>query len=233
MSKYYAVANGRQIGIFRTWDETKALVNGFKGAKYKSFKTLQEAQDYLSGTDHSRTDHSRTDHLVVTAPNRDMVTTPLNTETFGNTIVVYTDGSCIDKVGGFGYLVIRQNMIMPVCGRVPTDPCTNQIAELYAIWSVIGYVLVHRNEEIVRDGMVIYTDSKYSIGCLSTWYHNWQRNGWFNSKGEPVSNKELIQAIIEISVGLKIEYRHVKAHNGHKYNEWADRLANEGRAGCH
>lgn len=45
--KYYAVRNGRRIGIFKSWDECKAQVNGFSGAEYKSFTKESEAKAYL------------------------------------------------------------------------------------------------------------------------------------------------------------------------------------------
>ena len=47
MSKFYAVKNGKKTGIFSTWDECKEQVFGFKGAIYKSFKTLSEAEAFL------------------------------------------------------------------------------------------------------------------------------------------------------------------------------------------
>lgn len=47
MSKFYAVKNGKKTGIFSTWDECKEQVFGFKGAIYKSFKTLSEAENFL------------------------------------------------------------------------------------------------------------------------------------------------------------------------------------------
>ncbi|KAL9650653.1 hypothetical protein ABK040_016370 [Willaertia magna] len=47
VTKYYAVANGRRKGIYLTWDECKAQVDEFQGARYKSFKTLEEANDFL------------------------------------------------------------------------------------------------------------------------------------------------------------------------------------------
>lgn len=47
--KYYAVKKGRSTGIFATWEECKASVNGYSGAQYKSFSTLEEAQRYLKG----------------------------------------------------------------------------------------------------------------------------------------------------------------------------------------
>ena len=45
--KFYAVAKGRQIGIYKTWPECKAQVDGFKFPKYKGFETMDEAQDYI------------------------------------------------------------------------------------------------------------------------------------------------------------------------------------------
>ncbi|RDY24657.1 RNase H [Romboutsia maritimum] len=48
-SKFYAVKKGKNIGIYNTWDECKNQVNGFSGAQYKSFKTLDEAKNYVYG----------------------------------------------------------------------------------------------------------------------------------------------------------------------------------------
>ena len=47
MKKYYAVKNGRNIGIFLSWEECEKQVKGFKGANYKGFKTIEEAKTYL------------------------------------------------------------------------------------------------------------------------------------------------------------------------------------------
>jgi len=49
--KYYAVRNGRKIGVFETWDRCKAQVDGFSGAEYKSFTKKEDAQNYLTGED--------------------------------------------------------------------------------------------------------------------------------------------------------------------------------------
>lgn len=47
--KFYAVKNGRKIGIFETWEECKMQVDGFSGAQYKSFTKRQEAENYIKG----------------------------------------------------------------------------------------------------------------------------------------------------------------------------------------
>lgn len=48
MSKFYAVRKGRNPAIYRTWSEAEREVKGFKGAEFKSFKTEQEALEYMN-----------------------------------------------------------------------------------------------------------------------------------------------------------------------------------------
>jgi len=46
--KYYAVKRGRETGIYETWEACKEQVDGFKGAEYRSFSNLQDAEEYLN-----------------------------------------------------------------------------------------------------------------------------------------------------------------------------------------
>lgn len=45
--KYYAVRIGRHPGIYITWPEAQKEVIGFDGAIYKSFPTLEAAQEFM------------------------------------------------------------------------------------------------------------------------------------------------------------------------------------------
>nr|WP_195237424.1 ribonuclease H family protein [Romboutsia sp. 1001285H_161024_C4] len=47
--KFYAVRKGRNNGIYNTWNECKEQINGFSGAEYKSFTTIEEAKSYIYG----------------------------------------------------------------------------------------------------------------------------------------------------------------------------------------
>ena len=47
--KYYAVKNGRKIGIFTDWESCRMQVEGFSGAEYKSFLKEADARAYLKG----------------------------------------------------------------------------------------------------------------------------------------------------------------------------------------
>lgn len=40
---------GRKPGVYATWDECKAQVDGFQGARHKKFPTLQDAQTFVGG----------------------------------------------------------------------------------------------------------------------------------------------------------------------------------------
>jgi viroplasmin and RNaseH domain-containing protein len=44
---FYAVARGKQTGIFSTWDECQMQVKGFSGAVFKKFKSQSEAEEFI------------------------------------------------------------------------------------------------------------------------------------------------------------------------------------------
>ena len=46
-AKFYAVAKGREIGVFNSWEECKPHVNEFPGAIFKGFKTHEECDEFL------------------------------------------------------------------------------------------------------------------------------------------------------------------------------------------
>lgn len=45
--KYYAVANGRKVGIFDTWAVCSQHVNGYSNAVHKRFDTRDEAENFI------------------------------------------------------------------------------------------------------------------------------------------------------------------------------------------
>ena len=47
--KYYAVRVGKTPGICLTWDACKAMVDGYPGAKYKSFTNVEDAEAFVQG----------------------------------------------------------------------------------------------------------------------------------------------------------------------------------------
>lgn len=101
--------------------------------------------------------------------------------------------------------------------RIFENEPTNNKMELSAIKQI--YKTIYKNKDLFKNTHnIICTDSQYSISCLTKWNDNWIKNGWKNSKGEIVKNKELIQEILIIknaipddtSISLKHVYGHTK-----------------------
>lgn len=84
--KYYAVKNGRKIGIYDSWSECEKQVKCYSGAEYKSFLTLEEAKDYLNGEKNSE--------------EKDIC------DLKDNEMIAYVDGSFDVEVGYYAYGVI-------------------------------------------------------------------------------------------------------------------------------
>lgn len=48
---YYAVKNGKKIGIYNTWAECESQVKGYSGAVYKKFSTYEEALNFIGNSE--------------------------------------------------------------------------------------------------------------------------------------------------------------------------------------
>ncbi|KAK6032966.1 hypothetical protein OSTOST_00821, partial [Ostertagia ostertagi] len=55
---YYAVAKGRKVGVFGSWDECRVQVNGYPQARYKKFATENEAIAFITEYQLGRTNSS-------------------------------------------------------------------------------------------------------------------------------------------------------------------------------
>ena len=44
---YYAVAKGREIGVFTSWDKCLEVTKGYPNAKFKRFKSNEDAIEYI------------------------------------------------------------------------------------------------------------------------------------------------------------------------------------------
>lgn len=142
-------------------------------------------------------------------------------------IIIYTDGACSgnqndENYGGYGALLIyKDNRKEIYGGEVNT---TNNRMELMACIKALEAL---KRKDIPIE---IYTDSAYVCNCFNQkWYKNWQKNGWKNSKKEPVENKDLWLNLIELVDSFNdIKFIKVKGHSGNELNEIADDLANKG-----
>ena len=78
--------------------------------------------------------------------------------------------------------------------------------------------------------MIIISDSKYAIDCVTAWFINWRRNGWKNSTGKAVENKDIIENVLtkideRKRLRVRTDFEWIKGHSGNNGNEEADKLA--------
>ena len=132
---------------------------------------------------------------------------------------IYTDGSCLGNPGPGGWEVVGAGIKM----SGGQDQTTNNVMEMTAVVKALQQCLARDILEIR-----LFTDSNYVKNGITSWIKNWKRNGWRIATGAPVKNKELWIEIDILSQQMKcVEWRWVKAHNGHPQNELVDRLARE------
>ena len=51
MPWFYAVRNGRTVGIFTDWGKASESVTGYPDARFKKFRVLKDAQEFMKGGD--------------------------------------------------------------------------------------------------------------------------------------------------------------------------------------
>lgn len=148
---------------------------------------------------------------------------------------IFTDGSCTHNgreyaIGGIG--VYFPNGEYPnISKQFSHPPISNQRAELYAIYKAVKK-FIHEIDKYHE--ITIYTDSQYSINCLTKWCNKWDKNGW-KTLNKPVKNQDIIRPIIRmIKPYSKIKFVHVGSHTNKKdylsiCNDVVDKLAVRGR----
>jgi ribonuclease HI len=135
-------------------------------------------------------------------------------------VEIYTDGACRGNPGpgGWGVLLRFAGKEKTLKGSEPHT--TNNRMELTA--AIQALTALSRSCEVD-----LYTDSQYVRKGILEWLKQWKKNGWRNSKKEPVKNVDLWQQLDALTLQHQIKWHWVKGHSGHVENERADALANE------
>ncbi len=147
--------------------------------------------------------------------------------TDGDAIVVYTDGACSGNPGpgGWAWAVAPDGQPYGAAGE---DHTTNQRMELMAVLEALRALGVGSEAGRVE----VVSDSTYVVNCFRDgWWKNWQRNGWKNSKKQPVANADLWQPLVELVNSGDVTFRWVKGHSGDPMNDLVDQLAVEATPG--
>jgi ribonuclease HI len=132
---------------------------------------------------------------------------------------VFTDGSCDNNPGpgGWGFVWVEDDEI--VAAEHGTAPeTTNNRMELQA--------LIEAYKRIPRDAKVtVYSDSQLCVKTVNEWAAGWEKRGWKRKTG-PIKNLELVKELYALAGDhphVKLQW--IRAHDGSKWNEYADALA--------
>ena len=131
-------------------------------------------------------------------------------------INLYTDGACSGNPGPGAWCYIIEYQGEEKIESKYYKYTTNNKMELLAV--IEGLKVLNNIKEQCE--ITIYSDSQYVVRSINEWLPSWIKT---NFKGK--KNVELWQEYLEVSSFHKISAIHIKAHNGHYYNERCDKIA--------
>jgi ribonuclease HI len=150
-NKYYVVWEGHQTGIFDTWDKCRKQVDGFTGAKYKSFESLEDAKRAFGGNPWNY--FNKTAKTPVNSDLRKQYGEPLKQ-------AICVDAACGGNPGLLEYRGVDIATGQEIFRRGPFPDGTNNIGEFLAI--VTGLAYLKQNKLTLP----LYSDSRNAISWI-------------------------------------------------------------------
>lgn len=170
--KYYVVWNGRQKGIFTSWEACKNQISGYKGAMYKSFPTIEEAQKAFQ--------ESYTDYI--TPKTKKNAPTPSSGSDMPILDSISVDAAWNTTTGKVEYQGVYTKTKELLFKQGPFESGTNNIVEFLAIVHALAYCQKNHLH------LPIYSDSQTAI--------KWVKNKKANTRHQlNASNEKLFELL--------------------------------------
>ena len=132
---------------------------------------------------------------------------------------VFTDGSCEGNPGPGGWGMVRVADDLVVDQQYGHDPdTTNNRMELVA--------LIAAYRSLPDDAVIdVYSDSQLCVKTVNEWAAGWEKRGWKRSKGS-IANLTLVKELYALANRHpNVTLNWIRAHEGSRWNEYADALA--------
>ena len=238
--KYYAVKVGKTPGIYFTWEDCSAQVTGYKGAKFKSFPTIEEALEFI-GDDNikpikkedvvktkvsSKKKTSTATKVLKEGYDVKPIRSTANVKTYKSYIkpeeimnnyefIVFVDGSYDkgNKIFGSGVIVLNPK-------DNSHDTYYDAGYDKWDQWNIVGELesvklAINKAKELGKKDIAIYHDLKN----IALW-----ASGEWQAKNE--YTQEYVRYMETMSEDLNICFVKVKAHSNESiYNDLADEAA--------
>ena len=174
-AKFYVVWKGKHPGIFESWADCKAQIEGYKGAEYKSFSSFAEAKkayngnysDY-KGTTKGKSELSQQELLKIGDPNY-------------NSIAV--DAASSGNPGKMEYRGVDTKSKKVLFHQGPFEQGTSNVGEFLALVHGLAFLKQKKSDRI------LYSDSRIAIG--------WVRKGKCGTKLEKTAKNAKLFELIE------------------------------------
>ncbi|MEX0822211.1 MAG: ribonuclease HI [Rhodothermales bacterium] len=134
-------------------------------------------------------------------------------------IIIYTDGACSGNPGPGGWAALLRHgehqKVVSGGERMTTNNRMELTAALEALRALKQPCKVS-----------LHTDSAYLHNAFTQgWLDKWQRNGWKTSSKKPVENKDLWEALLNVSERHDVSWVKVKGHADDEMNNLVDEVA--------
>ena len=216
MGKYYAVINGhaKEPVILESWEACKKEVTGAKGVKFKSFATLQEAQEFIS----LHEEHSEAPVSVRKKKKPEIIETSETSSVphakTSDEITIYVDGSYELSSERYAYGLVA------VSGgkEIYTDRKAFK-SEFSSMRNVAGEVLgavtamKYAKAEGYKKVKLYFDYQGIESWALGTWKRNNKLTQGYHEFYKEIKND------------LQVKFIKVKGHSGDEFNDRADELA--------
>lgn len=176
--KFYVVWEGREPGIYDSWDDCLEQVQGFPGAKYKAYPSQAAATEAFRGNPREQLAIARQiarhvgmkiDYTIIPGIRLDAIA---------------VDGACSKNPGPMEYRGVRVANGAEIFRVGPLAGGTNNIGEYLAIIHVAA-LLAKKGDTTTP----IYSDSRTA--------QSWIRRGHSNTKIEPTADNAQLLGILE------------------------------------
>ncbi len=210
-NKWYVVWVGTEPGVCDSWAECEARVSGYPGARYKAYKTQEEAvRAFREGEDNDTREVLR---AIARGPQ-----THVNYEAFPEIIAdsIAVDGACSGNPGMMEYRGVDVMTGAELFHQGPFPDATNNIGEYLALVHALAFFHNTQNSHTA-----IYSDSRTALA--------WVRDRKCKTKLARTPNNERLFAIIARADAWLATHTWTNRILKWKTEEWGEIPADFGR----